>query len=225
MADEALTRIGTNLEELSARFELAVEAVSGLGARLERLKEEVFGQFAEVGSQIRFLSEQIAENRATLATLQSDFGAEMVRLGETLGRTRVELREQLSSAETALGREIGAQADATRASIERGAADGQAAARKWSEQSVGAATAEIRSGFAASGENVDRAMAAAMRQLKQEIASGAESIAKKLGAELKQTGKALEALSRKFERFDDRVTIQVRDQEQRLKKLEGRSRR
>ncbi len=150
------------LEELGGRFDLVVEAVSGFGGRLDQLRDEVFGQFAEVGSQVRFLSDQIAENRSHLTALGADFGAEMVRLGETLGRTRVEFREQLAAAGTSL----------------RG-----------------------------------------------EIAASAESAAKKLGAELKQTSRALASLGRKLERFDDRVTIQVRDQEQRLKKVEGRGRR
>ncbi len=100
MADDAVNRIGTMLEELGARFELVVEAVSGYGGRLDALRQELFGQFAEVGSQIRFLSDQIAENRRGIAALRADLGAEMVRLGESLGRTRVEFREQLGAEAT-----------------------------------------------------------------------------------------------------------------------------
>ena len=44
--------------------------------------------------------------------------------------------------------------------------------------------------------------------------------AKKLGAELKQTSKSLANLAHKFDRFDDRITVQTRDQDQRLRKLE-----
>src|SRR5579863_7571724 len=99
VADEGLTRIGTMLEELGARFELVVEAVSGFGGKVDKLKEEIFGQFAEVGSQIRFLSEQIGENRSGLNSLHSDFGAEMVRLNEIIGKARVDLREQLAASE------------------------------------------------------------------------------------------------------------------------------
>jgi len=44
--------------------------------------------------------------------------------------------------------------------------------------------------------------------------------AKKLGMELKQTSKALANLAHKFDRFDDRITVQTRDQDQRLRKLE-----
>src|SRR5258708_38272215 len=83
VADEGLNRIGAMLEELGARFELVVEAVSGFGGKVDKLKEEIFGQFAEVGSQIRFLSDQIGENRNGLNSFHADFGAEMVRLNET----------------------------------------------------------------------------------------------------------------------------------------------
>src|SRR5208282_1509918 len=98
------------LEELGARFELVVEAVSGFGGSVDQLKDEIFGQFAEVGSQIRFLSEQIGENRSGMASLHADLGAEMVRLGEAIGRTRVEFREQLAASDANLRGEIAAQA-------------------------------------------------------------------------------------------------------------------
>src|SRR6266436_1618429 len=98
------------LEELGARFDLVIEAVSGFGGRLDSLRDEIFGQFAEVGGQVRFLSEQIA--------------------------------------------------------------------------------------------------------------ASAEMAAKQLGVELKQTNKALANLARKFDRFDDRITVQTRDQDQRLRKIE-----
>jgi hypothetical protein len=39
---------------------------------------------------------------------------------------------------------------------------------------------------------------------------------------LKQTNKALAGLARKFERFDDRITVQTKDHDQRLRKLEQR---
>ena len=57
-------------------------------------------------------------------------------------------------------------------------------------------------------------------RLKREIALSAELTARKLGAEIKQTNKALANLARKFDRFDDRITVQTRDQDQRLRKIE-----
>jgi hypothetical protein len=168
------------LEELGARFELVVEAVSGFGGKVDKLKEEIFGQFAEVGSQIRFLSDQIGENRAGVNSLHADFGAEMVRLNESIGRTRVEFREQLATSEATL----------------RGAISSQPA-------TVGIEETVIE------GE-IGRDVAASL---------------KKLSAEIKQANKAVANLSRKFERFDDRMTVQVKDQDQRLKKVEGAGRR
>jgi predicted nucleic acid-binding Zn-ribbon protein len=194
VADEGLTRIGAMLEELGARFELVVEAVSGFGGKVDKLKEEIFGQFAEVGSQIRFLSDQIGENRSGLNSLRADFGAEMVRLNETIGRTRVEFREQLASSTANLHSEIFSQSEATRTAVHQEAAS----------------TETTADGRPASNDDLGRDVA--------------ESL-KKLSAEIKQTNKAVATLSRKFERFDDRMTVQVKDQDQRLKKVETAGRR
>ena len=188
MADDAVNRIGTMLEELGARFELVIEAVSGSSARLDALRQELFGQFAEVGGQIRFLSEQIAENRRGIAALRSDLGAEMVRLGETLGRTRVEFREQL-----------GAEAPS-------GAGRAQAAATQEGVQAV--------------QHELVREMTETAKTLKHELAMSAETTSKRLSTELSKTNKALQNLAQKFDRFDDRITVQTKDQDQRLKKLE-----
>ena len=170
------------LEELSSRFELVVEAVSGFGGKVDKMKEEIFGQFAEVGSQIRFISDQIGENRSGVNSLRADFGAEMVRLNEFLGKTRVEFREQFAH---------------TDANI-RGALSGQ---------TNGAAAAPIQS------------------QIDGELGKDVAESLRKLSAEIKQANKAVTNLSRKFERFDDRMTVQVKDQDQRLKKIEGAGRR
>lgn len=194
MADEAVNRIGAILEELGARFDLVVEAVSGFGGRLDTLRDEIFEQFAEVGGQIRFLSEQIAENRRGVAATRDDLGAEIVRLGEALGKARVEFRDELAAAEKGLRGEFAARAVEFREEAARAVA------------STGKQAAD------SGGETT--------KVLKREIAASAEMAAKKLGAELKQTGKSLANLARKFDRFDDRITVQTRDQDQRLRKLE-----
>jgi len=194
VADEGITKIGTMLEELGARFELVVEAVSGFGGKVDKLKEEIFGQFAEVGSQIRFLSDQIGVNRSGVDSLHADFGAEMVRLNEAIGKTRVEFREQLAASEANLRSEITSQSQAARASTDR--------------QSVGAEAVSQRR--LSSADTLGRDVADNLR---------------KLSVEIKQTSKAVATLSRKFERFDDRMTVQVKDQDQRLKKVEGAGRR
>jgi hypothetical protein len=192
VADETVNRIGAILEELGARFELVVEAVSGFGGRLDVLRDEIFGQFAEVGSQIRFLSEQLAENRRGIGATRDDLGAEMVRLGEALGKARVEFRDGLAVAEKGLRGEFAARtAEFYEATARAIASSGK--------QAVGGDTTSI---------------------LKREIASSAETTAKKLSADLKQTNKSLANLARKFDRFDDRITVQTRDQDQRLRKLE-----
>jgi hypothetical protein len=194
VADEAVNRIGAILEELGARFELVVEAVSGFGGRLDTLRDEIFGQFAEVGSQIRFLSEQLAENRRGIVTTRDDLGVEMARLGEALGKARIEFREDLAAAEKGLRGEFAARALEFREEAAR-------AGSSTGEQTV-----------ASGGETT--------RVLKREIAASAESAAKRLSAELKQTNKSLANLALKFDRFDDRITVQTRDQDQRLRKLE-----
>jgi hypothetical protein len=194
VADEAVNRIGAILEELGARFDLVVEAVSGFGGRLDTLRDEIFGQFAEVGGQIRFLSEQIAENRRGIVASHNDLGAEMVRLGEALGKARVEFRDELAAAEKGLRGEFAARAVEFREEAARAVA------------STGKQAAE-------SGGDTTKV-------LKREIAASAETAAKKLGVELKQTSKALANLAHKFDRFDDRITVQTRDQDQRLRKLE-----
>ncbi len=199
MADDGAARIGTMLEELSARFDLVIEAVSGFGGKLQSLRDEIFAQFAEVGGQVRFLSEQIAENRRGISAIKADLSAEMVRLGEMLGRTRVEFREQFAAVQDGLGKRI----DALSApAVERG---------------PGSAAAEIR---AQGIDDLKREVVEAGRGIRREVAASAESAARKLGAELKHAQKSLADLARKFERFDDRITIQARDQEQRIRKLE-----
>ncbi|MGB3552128.1 MAG: hypothetical protein WA993_15680 [Candidatus Binatus sp.] len=194
MADEAVNRIGAILEELGARFDLVIEAVSGFGGRMDTLRDEIFEQFAEVGGQIRFLSEQIAENRRGIVATRDDLGAEIVRIGEALGKARIEFRDELLGAEKGLRGEVAARAVEFREEAARAVA------------STGMQGADSRS--------------ETTRILKREIAASAEMAAKKLGAELKQTSKSLANLARKFDRFDDRITVQTRDQDQRLKKLE-----
>jgi len=70
------------------------------------------------------------------------------------------------------------------------------------------------------GKQTGHEIVESAKGLKREIAASAEMAAKKLGMELKQTNKALANLARKFDRFDDRITVQTRDQDQRLRKIE-----
>lgn len=199
VANDGLGAIGTMLEELASRFDLVIEAASAFGGRLDALRNELFGQFAEVGSQIRFISEQIGENRKGIGAMRADLGAEMIRLGETLGKTRVEFREQMAELDTSLKREIDTRT-----------AQAQDNLSKLAVASVDAAT--TRNGHHTAA-------------LKQQIGASADTTTKKLAAEIGKTSKLIESLARKLERFDDRITVSTRDQDQRLRKLERKAAR
>jgi hypothetical protein len=222
VADEADARMGALLEQLGARFELVLEAISGVGGRIDALSQEMTGQFKEVRSQIQFLSERIAENRAASAANRADLGAEMIRLGEMIGATRVEFREQLA---------------ATRSQFEQGIEGAAAQALKALQQKMAAANAELRTEvvneIAALAESTRNEIASVRDQfgrdfpavtagVSEQISSSSEVLVKHLDAELKHTNKALASLTRKFERFDDRITVQTKEHDQRLRKLEQR---
>ncbi len=209
MTDEVEQRIGLTLERLNSRFELVVEVVTGWRGQLETLREEMCGQFAEVGRQIRFLSDQIAENRSGLQSLRAELSAEMVRLGEALGATRVEFRESLAASSGQLRDQIEA--------VQGGLKQELGGVR---EQLGG----EIQEALSSARTSSHPEVAEEGNQLREEISAAAESLAKQLRAELKHTGKTLANLSKKFDRFDDRVSVQVKDQDQRLRKLERRAR-
>jgi uncharacterized phage infection (PIP) family protein YhgE len=197
VSDESTNSIGTMLEELSARFELVLEAATAFGGRIEALRNELFGQFAEVGSQIRFISEQIAENRRGVQSLRSDLSAEMIRLGEALGKTRVEFREQIGGLDATVKQEITSRTAETTEHVRQAAAAIHSSAEQSEEQAS---------------------------SLKRHIGATADANTKRLIAELGKTSKSLQSLARKFERFDDRITIETRDQDQRLRKLERKAR-
>jgi len=260
-----VNKLGVMLEELGARFELVIEAVSGFGGRLDSLRQEMFAQFAEVGGQMRFLSEQIAENRRNIVATHDDLGAEIIRLGEALGKARVEFRDELGMAQAGLRVEITESAkgirdelrgeiaksaqgtrDELRGEIAESAKGIRDELRGEIAQSAKVTRDELRAEIAESAKGIRNELrgeiaesaksirdelgavqaglrgeiAESTKSLKREIAASAELTARKLGAELKQTNKALANLARKFDRFDDRITIQTRDQDQRLRKLE-----
>ncbi|HTY56616.1 MAG TPA: hypothetical protein VMB26_15520 [Candidatus Binataceae bacterium] len=197
-------RLGPMIEHLSSQFDLVIEAVSGWRGQLDSLREEMRGQFAEVGKQIRFLSDQIAENRGGLESLRGELSAEMVRLGEALGATRVEFREGLQT-------------------VGENTRNGIASAERDLKREL-AAVKESAANAAQSRAAANQRSAGGLENLRSEISSSADALAKQLRAELKQTNKTLSNLSKKFDRFDDRVSVQVKDQEQRLRKVERRAR-
>jgi flagellar hook-length control protein FliK len=222
VADEVDARMGTLLEQLGARFELVLEAVTGFGGRIDELRQEMVGQFTEVGRQIRFLSDRIAENRAASAANRADLGAEMVRLGEMIGATRVELREQLASTRSQFEQRMETAAAEAHQHLREELAAVNSELHTQISSEIAASAASARGEIAAARETLGRELPAAAAGVREHISTSSETLVKHLDAELKQTSKALASLARKFERFDDRITVQTKDHDQRLRKLEQR---
>jgi hypothetical protein len=221
--NEEVRKIGAIMEQLGARFDLVLEAVTGFGGRLDALRQEMAGQFTEVGRQIRFLSDRIAENRDAISGVRADFGAEMVRIGEHLGGTRVHFREEFASVRTELQRETAAEAERSREFVAEQITRSMAALRSELSGEIGKANEGLRSELAAIRGDLGRELPAAAADINSEITASAGTMIKKFDTELKQTNKALTSLARKFDRFDDRITVQTKDQDQRLRKLERRA--
>jgi hypothetical protein len=222
VAEEVDARMGALLEQLGARFELVLEAVTGFGGRIDALRQEMVGQFTEVGRQIRFLSDRIAENRAASAANRADLGAEMVRLGEMIGATRVELREQLAATRNQFEQGAETVSAQTRQHLRQEVADANSELRTQISQEIATLVASTRGEITAARETLGRELPAAAAGVREHISSSSETLVKHLDAELKQTSKALASLARKFERFDDRITVQTKDHDQRLRKIEQR---
>jgi hypothetical protein len=224
-ANEVEAKMGAILEQLVARFDLVLEAVTGFGGQIDALREEIVGQFSEVGRQVRFLSDRIAENREGVAITRADLGAEMVRIGENLGATRVEFREQLAATRLELQQQLATEAERGRQRLAEELGRATAEARTQLNREVAAAGDAVRKELNAVRAEIGHEIPAASANVRAGIAASADSVIKKLDAELKVTNKALATLTRKFERFDDRLTVQSKDQDQRITKLERRATR
>jgi hypothetical protein len=221
--DEEVRKIGAIMEQLGARFDLVLEAVTGFGGRLDALRQEMIGQFTEVGRQIRFLSDRIAENRDAIAGVRADLGAEMVRIGEHLGGTRVHFREEFANVRSELQRETAAEAQRGREFVAEQMARSNADLRAELSREIQAANEAVTGELAAIRAELGRELPAAAADINSGITASAGTMVKKFDAELKQTNKTLASLARKFERFDDRITVQSKDQDQRIRKLERRA--
>lgn len=215
MAEEAVDKVAMLLEQLSSRFELVVEVAEGFSGKLQVLHEEMVSQFTEVGKQIRFLSDQIGDNRARLMAARSDLATEIVRLNEALGATRVQIRDDIagfSDLKTAISRI---------ATIQPAAGGlGEELSRRMDEAHQ-RLTAELDNRAAQLQQQVaQRLNEFSTRGVEGAAAAGAEGLAAEVRNEIKATHKALTGLAKKFERFDDKMTVQVKDHDQRLRKLE-----
>jgi len=224
-ADEVEAKMGAILEQLAARFDLVLEAVTGFGGQIDALREEIVGQFSEVGRQVRFLSDRIAENREGVAITRADLGAEMVRIGENLGATRVEFREQLAATRLELQQQLATEAERGRHRLAEELGRAATEMRTQLNREVAAAGDTVRKELNAVRAEIGHEIPAASAQVRAGITASADSVIKKLDAESKVTNKALATLTRKFERFDDRLTVQSKDQDQRITKLERRATR
>ncbi|HEY2662785.1 MAG TPA: hypothetical protein VGI47_00495, partial [Candidatus Binataceae bacterium] len=116
----------------------------------------------------------------------------------------VEARENFARTRSSLGNEIAARSDEVLATL---------------RSELSSAVASDRA-----AEPSPR-RAPAKRQALEATASSNGSFAKSVDAELKQTNKTLTALNKKFDRFDDRVSVEVKDHDHRLRKLERSTRR
>jgi len=220
VADEAVDKVTMLLEQLSSRFELVVEVAEGFSGSLQNLHDEMVSQFGEVGKQIRFLSDQIGDNRSRLMAARSDLAAEIVRLNEALGATRVQIREDIagfSELKTAINRMGSVQAAPASGLAEELAQRLDEAHRRLS--------AELDRRAGELQREVSRRLTEfSTRGVEGAVAAGAEGLAGEVRNEIKATHKALTGLAKKFERFDDKMTVQVKDHDQRLRKLERQAR-
>lgn len=220
MGDEAVEKVAMLLEQLSSRFELVVEVAEGFSGKLQAIHEEMVSQISEVGKQIRFLSDQIGDNRARLTAVRSDLAAEMVRLNEALGATRVQIREDiagLAELKGALGRPGGGDR-ALQAEVGKEIGERLSQARRWFAEELDQRIVQLR-------QEIGHGLAQAADQAQGgAAAAGAEGLAAEVRNEVKATHKALTGLAKKFERFDDKMSVQVKDHDQRLRKLERSAR-
>jgi hypothetical protein len=218
VGDEAVEKVALLMEQLNSRFELVVEVAEGFSGKLQALHEEVVSQLSEVGKQIRFLSDQIGDNRTRLMTVRTELATEMVRLNEALGATRVQIRQDIAGFEDlkgALGRIA-----ATPVSLP--AAISEEIGRRLDE-----AHRKLSDDLERRGAELRQEVSRGLSELGGQTAAGASvpgAEAQALTVEVKATHKALTSLAKKFDRFDDKISVQVKDQDQRLRKLERQAR-
>jgi len=212
VAEEVVDKVAMLLEQLSSRFDLVVEVAEGFSGKIQALHEEMVAQFSEVGKQIRFLSDQIGDNRMHLMAARSDLSAEIVRLNEALGSARVQIREDIAGLQD-LKSAIGRLADAQPAAIAQELA-----------QRVDEAQRSLSAELDQRAKELQHEIARRLKTLAVGGDTGAAALAAEIREELKATHKAVTGLAKKFERFDDKMTVQVKDHDQRLRKLERQAR-
>jgi hypothetical protein len=176
--------------------------------RIETLLTQLNSRFELVVEVAEGFGGRLSQLRDEMMAQCSDVGRQMVRINEAVGAARIQLKQDLAGIEEL-----------------RGAVQGLSASRKGSDLSR--QMREMR-------EELRHEVASHARQLRDEIGArvgelshrtppaygGSEVSFNELQAEVKSTNKTLGNLIKKFERFDDRITVAVKDQDQRLRKLE-----
>jgi hypothetical protein len=202
-----------------------VEVAEGFSGKLQAMHEEMVSQISEVGKQIRFLSDQIGDNRSRLTAVRSDLATEMVRLNEALGATRVQIREDIAGfAQLKGGLDRGAGDRALQAEVGKEIGERFNQARRWFTEELDQRLAQLRQEIGQGiAQAADQSQSGAAAQASA-AAAGAEGLAAEVRNEVKATHKALTGLAKKFERFDDKMSVQVKDHDQRLRKLERSAR-
>jgi hypothetical protein len=134
----------------------------------------------------------------------------------------VEFREQLTSTRNGLEQGVEAAAARMGQSMHQEVAAANAELRTQMAHELATFAESTRHEIAAARDQLGHELPNAAAGVREQISSSSATLVKHLDAELKQTNKVLAGLARKFERFDDRITVQTKDHDQRLRKIEQR---
>lgn len=206
MVDGANSRFEALLEDLASRFDLLAESIARFDGHLQALRDEFNAEFSEVGRQVQFLSEQIGQNRSAISQIRADLSSQGVAVSHAVEQAYSGLSTAVSQD---FSRELSGMLTVLTQEFRQGLAD-----------------LDLRLREVAGSDNraAARRTSRSARTTAQPGEEAAERVLGNLREELKVTNKALSSLNRKFDRFDDKVLIQVKDQDQRLRKLERRAR-
>src|SRR5579875_3357286 len=180
------------------------------------------------GEDERAGNDPVTRIETLLTQLNSRFEL-VVEVAEGFGGRLSQLRDEMMAQFSEVGRQIRFLSDqigASRASLEQMHAEFTSEMVRINE-AVGAARIQLKQDLAGieelrgavQGLSASRKGSELSRQTPPAY-GGSEVSFNELQAEVKSTNKTLGNLIKKFERFDDRITVAVKDQDQRLRKLE-----
>jgi hypothetical protein len=200
-------------DQIAVNRERLAETRLDLGAEMVRLGELLGGARVGFRDELKKSNETLAERFGLLLARLRKEQAQLAPAAAAPAAPAAPEQKRLAAAPSLAGEPLPA-AD-TPAAGEGPRRAGALAARAASRAAGGSGSAPAV-GLAAG------APLPAVGQLKELLAASAEDLMQRLGAALKENGKVLAGLSRKLERFDDRMTVRTTDHEQRLRKLERR---